>query len=289
MPGDFALGCPMWGYKAWVGDFFPAKTPASDFLRLYSRKLPTVEGNTTFYALPSAETIARWREETPPSFRFCPKVSRDISHAALLDAQQDATLRFIDRMQGLGERLGPIFLQLPPSFSPDHLAQLQRFLDFWPRHLRLAVEVRHPNFFKPPHAQQLDALLQRYRVARVIMDTRPMRTGSSSEQQMLQARERKPNLPVHIAVCADFVFVRYIGHPRMEINAPFLDQWAQQMGKWLKQGLTVYAFCHCPFEEHSPAICLELYKRVKEQVQLPSLPWETEKSQDIQPTQARLF
>ena len=61
MEPHFYLGCPMWGYKAWVGtDFFPAKTPASDFLRLYSRRLTCVEGNTTFYALPSEETVARW-------------------------------------------------------------------------------------------------------------------------------------------------------------------------------------------------------------------------------------
>src|SRR5450631_4053806 len=60
----FYIGCPMWGYKDWVGTLFPPHTPASDFLRLYSNKLSTVEGNTTFYALPSQETIARWRQET---------------------------------------------------------------------------------------------------------------------------------------------------------------------------------------------------------------------------------
>ncbi len=55
----FYIGCPMWGYKDWVGNLFPPHTPQSDFLRLYSRQLNTVEGNTTFYALPSAETLAQ--------------------------------------------------------------------------------------------------------------------------------------------------------------------------------------------------------------------------------------
>ncbi len=81
----FYIGCPMWGYKEWVGSFFPARTPASDFLRLYSRRMSAVEGNTTFYALPSVATVSRWRQETPETFRFCHKVSRDISHAARLD------------------------------------------------------------------------------------------------------------------------------------------------------------------------------------------------------------
>src|SRR5579864_182982 len=110
----FYIGCPMWGYKEWVGNFFPARTPASDFLRLYSKKLSVVEGNTIFYALPSSETIARWRQETPATFRICPKVSRSISHEARLESKRDETLFFVERVRELGTRLGPIFLQLPP-------------------------------------------------------------------------------------------------------------------------------------------------------------------------------
>ena len=95
------IGSPMWGYKEWVGNFFPPHTQPGDFLRLYSQKLTTVEGNTTFYALPSAETIAHWSQETPSYFRFCPKISRDISHSAALDARKKETEVFTQRMRGL--------------------------------------------------------------------------------------------------------------------------------------------------------------------------------------------
>jgi uncharacterized protein YecE (DUF72 family) len=274
----------MWGYKEWVGNFFPPHTPQSDFLRLYSQHLTTVEGNTTFYATPSAETVARWSQETPPYFRFCPKISRDISHSAALDARKKETEIFTQRMRGLGERLGPMFLQLPPSFSPVQVAQLQAFLDFWPRELRLAVEVRHPKFFMEPYSTELNTLLRRYNVARVIMDSRPIRIGSSEERQVLQARERKPDLPVELSTTADIAFVRYIGHPRMEVNEPLLDLWAKHMARWLQQGITLYAFCHCPFEVHSPEICQALYRRVNSLFTLPPLPWQPE-----QPEQARLF
>nr|BBH88263.1 hypothetical protein KTC_30140 [Thermosporothrix sp. COM3] len=282
----FYIGCPMWGYKEWVGRFFPPRTPASEFLRLYSRRLTTVEGNTTFYALPSAETVARWRQETPETFRFCPKISRDISHTEPLDAHTAETYHFIERMRGLGSRLGPIFLQLPPAFGPDQLPQLHRFLERWPEDVRLAVEVRHPTFFQEP--QELDALLQRFRAARVIMDTRPIRIGSREEVQDMQKRERKPNLPLHLATTTDFAFVRYIGHPRMEVNAPLLAQWAHQLGQWLKQGVTVYVFCHCPYEEHSPFICAELYRQLQQHVSLPALPWRPD-APDTTPEQPRLF
>lgn len=286
----FYIGCPAWGYKEWVGpgSFFPPKTQPSEFLHLYSRKFSTVEGNTTFYAMPSQETVSRWRQETPETFRFCPKVVRSISHEPHIEQHKAETLAFVERMRGFGTRLGPIFLQLPPTFSPTSLAELETFLAFWPDDVRLAVEVRHPAFYTEKLGETLDDLLRRHNVGRVLMDTRPLRTGTAQEQQVLQARERKPNLPLHIAATTDFAFVRYIGHPSMEVNAPFLDAWAKQLGQWLTQGLTLYVFCHCPFEEHSPAICAELYQRVTSLSSLPALPGLSTQT-DAEPEQGRLL
>ncbi len=284
----FFVGCPMWGYKEWVGDFFPPRTPPGDFLRIYSRQLNTVEGNTVFYALPSPETIARWRQETPPGFRLCPKVSRSISHEAHPEQKQAETQLFLERMRGLETRLGPIFLQLPPSFAPAQIEQLETFLNFWPTDVRLAVEVRHSDFYRDRYALELNALLTQHNVARVMMDTRPIRIGSEEEQEVMQARERKPNLPLQISITTDFTMVRYIGHPRMEVNSPLLDEWAGQVAGWLKQEITVYDFCHCPFEEHSPALCAALYQRVSKLVTLPPLPWSpAPKRPEIE--QPRLF
>lgn len=284
----FYIGCPLWGYKEWVGNFFPAHTPSGDFLRLYSRRLTAVEGNTIFYALPSAATIERWKQETPETFRICPKVSRSISHDASLEAGQDETWLLVERMKGLGSRLGPMFLQLPPAFGPGHLAQLEAFLACWPSDVRLAVEVRHPDFYSNERAQELNSLLRQHNAGRVMMDTRPIRIGPAQEQQILHARERKPNLPLQVAVTTDFIFLRYIGHPRMEVNEPFLQEWAGQLARWIRQGITLYVFCHCPFEVHSPLICHALYERVQKLVNLPPLAWETaDQPADIE--QGKLF
>ena len=264
----------MWGYKEWVGNFFPKHTPPSDFLQLYSRRLTAVEGNTVFYALPSAETVARWKQETPETFRFCPKISRSISHGAGLENSRKATFELIDRMQVLGSRLGTLFLQLPPSFDFTHLSHLEEYLSSWPTDVRLAVEVRHPSFYTEQHALKLNTLLSQYHVGRVMMDTRPIRIGSAEEKQILHARERKPDLPLQIAVTSDIIFLRYIGHPRMEVNNTFLDTWAWQIAQWIEEELTVYVFCHCPYEIHSPEICKALYQRVSTFVTLPPMPWE---------------
>src|SRR5260221_12983958 len=130
-----------------------------------------------------------------------------------------------------------MFLQLPPSFGPAQLAQLQAFLDFWPSDTRLAVEVRHSDFYVEPHAFTLNTLLAQYQVARVMLDTRPIRIGSAGEKQVLQARERKPDLPQQRAIPTDFTFLRYIGHPRMEVNDPFLANCAPQLTQVLQQGI----------------------------------------------------
>lgn len=282
------IGCPMWGYKEWVGEFFPPHTPQSDFLRLYSRKLTTVEGNTTFYAIPAAETVARWRAETPETFRFCFKIPRSISHTPDLENHRQETFFFIERMRGLGERLGTMFLQLPPAFSPVQTTQLRSFLEFWPADVRLAVEVRHAGFFEAEHAEALNKLLGEYKVARVLMDTRPIRVGPGEEQRVLQARERKPDLPLQVAITTDLTFVRYIGNPNMDVNNPFLETWARQLAQWLKQKVTAYVFCHCPFEIHSPAICFALYERIRALASLHPLPWQPERL-DSGPEQGRLF
>src|SRR5258708_13187424 len=165
-----------------------------------------------------------------------------------------------------------MFLQLPPSFGPTQLPQLEAFLNFWPTDMHLAVEVRHSDFYMEHHAQILNTLLSQHKVARVMMDTRPIRTGPTKEQQILQARERKPNLPLQITITTDFTFLRYIGHPRMEVNDPLLDGWTQQIGQWLKQGTTVYVFCHCPFEKPSREFLTTLPQRISPPHPPPPLP-----------------
>jgi uncharacterized protein YecE (DUF72 family) len=281
----FYIGCPLWGNKEWVGNFFPARTQSRDFLREYSQRLTAVEGNTTFYALPDMQTVQRWRQDTPATFRFCPKVSRDISHAGDISARQEQIEFFLTRLVALGPRLGPCFLQLPPGFTPADVPQLRSVLDHWPGDIRLAVEVRNRQFFEEPHETDLNALLAQYSVARVLMDTRPIRVGTPQEQALLQAQERKPDLPVHITTTCDLVFVRYIGHPKMHVNDQFLSQWVQHVTSWLQEGKTVFFFCHCPQEVYAPAICLNFYARVREQI--PTLP--PLQSRDEQPQQGQLF
>lgn len=105
------LGCPVWACGHWGGEVYPVRTPRKDWLHWYSRTFNTVEGNSTFYALPGPDAIQRWVEQTPDHFRFALKFPRTISHELELEHSQTATREFLQRIEPLREalRLGPTF------------------------------------------------------------------------------------------------------------------------------------------------------------------------------------
>jgi uncharacterized protein YecE (DUF72 family) len=288
------LGCPVWSFKGWVGNFYPEGTKPADFLFQYARRLTNVEGNTTFYAVPAKRTIESWVQQMPDTFRFCPKIPKTISHEGRLADNMDKAIGFVDVMRQLGGRLGPMFLQLPPRFSPSQLTDLGVFLSAWPRDVRLAVEVRHLDWFESPHDEALDGLLIENNMARVTIDTRPIRNlhgdksiAGSAYESLLEARERKPNVPVVPKHTSDFVFVRYIGHPDLEINRPFLDEWGIYFSSQIKDGADVFAFCHSPDNMVAPNLCRELHQRVAAHVEIAPLPWNDVKPDP--PQQVVLF
>ncbi|NTU64107.1 MAG: DUF72 domain-containing protein [Chloroflexi bacterium] len=304
---NFFTGSAVWAHQGWVGNFFPKGTKQADYLREYAKRLTTVEGNTTFWATPLVETVLRWAQETPAYFRFCPKLPRGISHAGQLMPHLSEAQRFVDLMRNLGTRLGPMFLQLPPRYSPKLSNDLQKFLSAWPREVKLALEVRHLDWFSEPHHSALNDLLRAHDVARVLIDTRPIRNlpdakieGGRVQVLLEQAQERKPDVPLLPERTASFAFVRYIGNPDVPANAALLDEWADRMAGWLEEPCEgseplarlsdVYAFCHCPDETFSPQICRELHQRVAARVPIDPLPWDdADRAAPAHYTQASLF
>lgn len=273
--GQFYLGCAVWAYKNWVGELYPPQSRSSDFLHLYSRRFTTVEGNTTFYAIPPSETVTRWVNQTPPHFKFCLKLPRELTHQGLLKSSIPGALDFLERMQPLGSRLGPMFAQLPPSYSPQLFEDLKVFLEAWPQNqIPLAVEVRHSDWFKPPYWEALTDLLKTLNMGRVILDSRPIYSGEDDPQ--LHSERRKPKVPVEFSVTAPFSLIRFISHPQLSMNQSFLEDWIQPIHQWLSQGTEVYFFVHCPVEERSPGTAKFVQNLLEQhQVPIPPLPWNT--------------
>ena len=245
------LGCAVWSYKGWLGNFYPAKTKPSEFLRLYSQNFATVEGNTTFYAIPQAKTVAKWVEQTPAEFHFCPKFPKEVTHQGLLKQNITTAQNFLAIMQALGTRTGIIFAQLPPRYSTHYFDDLEKFLvTCSTMELPLAVEVRHPEWFQEVHSHRLNQMLSELNITRVLLDTRPI--YNSPDDPQVNSSRRKPNLPLQPFVTNDGALVRFISHPERKYNEVYLLEWVNRIDSWVKQGKTVYFFVHCPLEERSP-------------------------------------
>lgn len=140
-----------------------------------------MEGNTTLYALPKAEIVARWHDQTHDDFRFCFKFPATISHQAALRNCEDLTQEFFTRLSPLEHRLGQYWLQLPATFGPQALPALWDFLDGLPKAFTYGVEVRHAEFFAKGEAEtQLNRGLHMRGVNRVILSYPPYDTLSNS-------------------------------------------------------------------------------------------------------------
>ncbi|HUR74286.1 MAG TPA: DUF72 domain-containing protein [Sporichthya sp.] len=140
------VGTSGWQYKDWRGVLYPPRCPTPRWLGEYSNEFVTVENNNAFYRLPETETFARWRESTPPGFVMAVKASRFLTHIKRLKEPEEPVARLMDRVSGLGDRLGPILLQLPPNLKID-LDKLDVCLRQFPTGVRVAVEPRHTSWW----------------------------------------------------------------------------------------------------------------------------------------------
>jgi uncharacterized protein YecE (DUF72 family) len=140
------IGTSGWQYKDWRGRFYPPKLPQGRWLEHFAEHFATVEVNNAFYRLPERDTFARWRERTPDDFCVAVKVSRYLTHVKRLREPAEPVKRFLDRATALGDRLGPVLLQLPPTLRAD-ADLLADVLKQFPADVRVAVEPRHPSWW----------------------------------------------------------------------------------------------------------------------------------------------
>jgi uncharacterized protein YecE (DUF72 family) len=140
------VGTSGYNFPEWKGTFYPAKLPAAQMLPYYAERLSTVEINYTFYRMPTPKTVAGWAQAVPDGFTFVLKAPQRITHIGRLKDIDDPLRYFTETIRPLGERLGPILVQLPPNFKQD-LARLKDFLTLFPADLRCACEFRHASWF----------------------------------------------------------------------------------------------------------------------------------------------
>lgn len=212
--GKVHIGTSGWHYKHWVGPFYPPKMPPSRMLRFYTERFDTVEINNSFYRLPATTAIEGWCRETAPSFCFAVKASRYITHNRKLNDPKQTVEKFMNVIEKLERRLGPILFQLPPGWKLN-LERLENFLSDLPRHHRYAFEFRNPTWNVP---EVYDAL-RRHNAAYCIYEL----AGFQSP----------------IQTTADFAYVRLHGPGANKYQGDYskkiLENWAKRIEVWTKE------------------------------------------------------
>lgn len=263
----YYLGCPGWGEKTWVGRLFPPGTKDKDFLARYAEVFNTVEGNTTFYALPAADTVARWRAAVPDTFRFCFKFPRTISHDRFLSNCESELREFLARIAPLGETIGTLFVQLPPAFGVAALPKLRAFLDALPREHSYGVEVRDEALLA---STELMEMLTERGVDLVNMDTRGIQ--ATTNPALAEVRGRKPALPVIHRATAARPFVRFVPHETWGESAAHATEWADVVARWLGAGKRPYFFMHAPDDTFAPENAYAFHALLRARAEVGELP-----------------
>lgn len=271
------LGLPQWSHPAWPGQLLGVGAKPAEHLAHYARVFNTVEGNTTFYASPTPETVRRWADAVPPQFRFSFKFPQAISHQSDLVSAGKQVTDFIQLLAPLHGQLGLLKLQLPARFGPAGLPRLAAFFEGLPQDFTYALEVRHPDFFAKGEAERaLNRLLMDKGINRIMLDSRPLFSVPASlaakNAALVDAQGKKPRLPVHLLATANSPVVRLIGLPHPEDNHPFLPSWLPHWKQWLAEGKDLYLFIHTADNARAP----ELARQVSRLLGQEMAPWPGE-------------
>jgi len=215
------IGTSGWQYRDWRGRFYPADRPARAWLDYYAATFTTVEVNSAFYRLPAADTFRGWAEQTPPDFIVAVKASRYLTHIRRLLDPVEPVARFLDRAAGLGGKLGPVLLQLPPTL-PVEVERLDETLAQFPAGIRVAVEPRHRSWWTDEVRQVLTA----HRAALCWAD-----------------RDGRPVTPLWAT--ADFGYLRlHAGRatPRPSYGRGAIDGWLGRLADTYPSGQDVFVY-----------------------------------------------
>lgn len=145
MSGTLYLGTSGFAYAEWKGEFYPEGLKDREMLSYYATRFPSVEINYTFRRQPAEKTLTTWKDETPEGFRFALKAHQRITHRLRLAGADESVSFFLDRVRLLGDRLGPILFQCPPSLRFDR-SLIESFLAYLPPIAQYAMEFRHPSW-----------------------------------------------------------------------------------------------------------------------------------------------
>ena len=244
-PLSVYVGCAKLS-KHSLKNFYPRGI--KDELSYYATQFNSIELNATFYRVFPTEQYEKWYQAVPDTFRFFPKMVQNVSHLRRLNNMAYPVLEsYLMATAGFQDKLGTIFLQMHPNFGPRNWDRVVRLAEYWPREFRLALEFRHPDWYKDTKvADELIHLLETNSIANVITDT-------PGRRDLL-----------HMRLTNDEAFVRFVASNHKSDHQR-LDDWVTRLGQWHTQGLRkVHFFIHQSMERESPLLSSYFIKRLNE-------------------------
>ncbi len=214
------IGTSGWYYDHWKGIFYPEDIKKAEMFDYYVDRFETVEINNSFYHLPGEKTFENWREKTGDNFQFAVKGSRYITHMKKLKDPEKSLVKFMDQIEGLGDKLGPVLFQLPASFKIN-LKRLENFLEKLPKDFVCTFEFRNPSWFE----SEVYEMLGKYNAAFCIYEI---------------AGQMSPEV-----VTADYIYVRLHG-PGGAYQGSYSPQrltgLSRKIKRWTDDGKKVYVY-----------------------------------------------
>ncbi|MGA8676237.1 MAG: DUF72 domain-containing protein [Candidatus Acidiferrales bacterium] len=251
---DLWLGTSAFTAAGWETAFYPVGMKPADYLTYYATKFNTVEVDSTFYRTPSVATVNGWERKTPQGFCLAAKVPQLITHEkCLLNCDEDLK-QFLDTMDLMGAKLGPLLFQFGYfnktvfKSGKEFLARLEPFLKKLPKGYRFALEIRNKNWLS---AEFFD-LLRAHKIAYALID----------QAWMPLAREIFEKFD---PITADFTYIRLLGD-RKEIEKQTkiwdkvvvdrsreLMSWVNVCQRPVRRGVTTYVYVNNHFAGFAPA------------------------------------
>ncbi|MBI1798289.1 MAG: DUF72 domain-containing protein [Candidatus Eisenbacteria bacterium] len=248
MSARVLLGTQGWSYSDWIGVFYPPGAKPEHYLPFYSQVFDTVELDTTFYDAPKVAIARSWGKRVPGSFRFAAKVPRAITHDRRLAATAAEFESFVRSLDPLGEKLGPLLIQLPAEFTRDEstAGTLRKFLAQVPAGVKVAVEFRDASW----HDEATYEVLRQHNAAFAWTQWR--------------------DLPRVTEVTADFLYLRWLGvrdrvekYDRVSIDRSAAHaEWEADLTRALPRVREVYGYFNNHWAGHSPASANEMKRRL---------------------------
>jgi uncharacterized protein YecE (DUF72 family) len=251
---EIRIGTSAFTAAGWEGAFYPAGMKPADYLSYYASRFDTVEVDSTFYAAPSASTVAGWARKTPDNFVFALKVPQSITHQKVLVDCDDEFKSFVSTAELLGAKLGPMLFQFGYfnrsvfTSRAQFLARLKPFLRKLPTGHKFALEIRNKHWLTP----EFFKLLREHNVAYALTD---------------QSWMPPPNeifAKVH-PITANFTYIRWLGDRKgieqvtrvwnriVVDRTAEMTSWVDVCQKIQKRGVSIYAYFNNHYAGFGPA------------------------------------